>query len=278
MSQPIIIRKAQRKKVKIKMGIQGSSGSGKTYSSLLMAKGLVGGDISKVCIIDTENGSADLYSDLGAYSVVTLTPPFSPGKYAKAIDAIVESGSFECIIMDSISHCWEYLLAKHASMTGNSFTNWGKITPIYKAFVNKILQAPIHVISTMRSKEEYVLTEKKGRFVPEKVGMKAIQRDGLGYEFTILFEVDIKHNAIASKDRTRIFVDNPGFLISEETGAEILNWCQDGVSLDAIKRMIAEAKDKETLRGIYQEYGSMFSELRDLVLAARKSLPAPVEE
>jgi len=48
------------------LGIQGPSGSGKTYSSLLLAAGLVGGDYSKVCIIDTEAGSSDLYSHIGS--------------------------------------------------------------------------------------------------------------------------------------------------------------------------------------------------------------------
>ena len=101
------LRQSERRRAKIKMALQGSAGSGKTYSSLLLAKGLTNGDFSKIAIIDTENGSADLYAHLGDYNVLSLTPPFTPQKYVEAID-ICEKANMEVIILDSISHCWEY--------------------------------------------------------------------------------------------------------------------------------------------------------------------------
>jgi len=79
------LRKATRQKAKIKLGLSSVSGGGKTYSAILIAKGLCGGDLSKVAIIDTENGSADLYSNLGNYNVLPLRPPYSPENYIKAI-------------------------------------------------------------------------------------------------------------------------------------------------------------------------------------------------
>ncbi|WP_459926598.1 hypothetical protein [Flavobacterium covae] len=42
------LRQSERRKAKIKMALQGSAGSGKTYSSLLLAQGLTNGDLSKV--------------------------------------------------------------------------------------------------------------------------------------------------------------------------------------------------------------------------------------
>ncbi|MEY4041790.1 MAG: hypothetical protein RL233_1321, partial [Bacteroidota bacterium] len=51
------ITQAQRKRAKIKLAIQGCSGSGKTFSSLLLAKGLTN-QWSDICVIDTENHSA----------------------------------------------------------------------------------------------------------------------------------------------------------------------------------------------------------------------------
>lgn len=66
----MILRKAHRNQAKIKLAIQGPSGSGKTYSSLLIASGMT--DWSKIAVIDTENHSADLYSHLGGYNVITL--------------------------------------------------------------------------------------------------------------------------------------------------------------------------------------------------------------
>ena len=170
------IRQSERKKVKIKLALQGSAGSGKTYSSLLLATGLIGGAFTKIAIIDTENKSADLYSNLGNYNVVAMDAPYSPEKYIEAIE-LCERAGMEVIILDGISKCWDYLLEVHSNMPGNSFTSWGKITPRQNAFVNKILQSDVHIISTMRVKQDYVLNQKNGKMVPEKVGLKAIQRN-----------------------------------------------------------------------------------------------------
>jgi hypothetical protein len=223
------LRQSERKRAKIKMALQGSAGSGKTYSSLLLAQGLTNGDFSTVAVIDTENGSADLYAHLGNYNVLSLTPPFTPQKYVEAIE-ICEKAGMEVIILDSISHCWDYLLDYHSSLAGNSFTNWAKIKPLEKLFIDKILQSNVHIIATMRTKQDYVLNQKDGKFIPEKVGLKAVQRDGIDFEFTIVFDVDIKHFAVSSKDRTGLFMDKPEFKISADTGQLILNWCNSGIA------------------------------------------------
>lgn len=221
------LRPSERKRAKIKMALQGASGTGKTYSSLLLAKGLTKGDFSKIAIIDTENGSADLYAHLGNYNVLSLHPPFTPENYIKAIE-VCENAGMQVIILDSISHCWDELLDFHSKLAGNSFTNWAKVTPRQKAFVDKILHSNAHIIATMRTKQDYVLNQKDGKFVPEKVGLKSVQRDGLDYEFTLVFDIDIKHFATSSKDRTGLFMGKPDFIISEKTGKEILDWCNAG--------------------------------------------------
>ena len=217
------LRTSTRQKAKIRLALQGCSGSGKTYSSLLVAFGITG-DWSKIAIIDTEHGSADLYAHLGAYKVLTLTQPYTPETYIEAI-SICESAGMEVIIVDSISHCWDYLLDFHANLQGNSFTNWAKVTPRQNAFVQKILQSKCHIICTMRTKQDYVLSEKNGKMVPEKVGLKAVMRDGIDYEFTIVLDIDSKHHALASKDRTGLFAGRPEFTISPAVGKAILNWC-----------------------------------------------------
>ncbi len=231
------LRQSERKQAKIKMALQGSAGAGKTFSALLLAQGLTNGDLSKVAIIDTENGSADLYAHLGNYNVVSLKPPFTPQQYVDAIE-LCENSGMNVIILDSISHCWDYLLDYHSSLAGNSFTNWTKIKPLEKLFVDKILQCNAHVIATMRTKQDYVLNQKDGKFIPEKVGLKAVQRDGLDYEFTLVFDIDIKHFAVSSKDRTEIFMGKPEFKITSETGKMILEWCNSGSKSDSTKTFI----------------------------------------
>ena len=98
------LQKAQRKNAKIKMALQGPSGAGKSMGALLIAFGLCG-DWSKIVVIDTENHSAELYSDLGGYNVINLTAPFSPEKYIQALELSEKSG-MEVIIVDSTTHCW----------------------------------------------------------------------------------------------------------------------------------------------------------------------------
>lgn len=259
------LRKSARKQAKIKMALQGSAGSGKTMSSLLLAKGLTNNNLSKVAIIDSENGSADLYAHLGDYNVVRVTPPFTPEKYIEAIDICLEA-KMDVIILDSISQVWDELIDFHSKLPGNSFTNWNKVTPRQKAFINKILQSEAHIIATMRTKQDYVLNQRDGKYIPEKVGLKAVQRDGVDYEFTLVFDVDIKHFVVASKDRTGLFSNSPDFKISEATGRKILDWCNQGVSIEQAEKEIAECTTVEGLRHIYQKYSSLQKELNATII------------
>ena len=274
------LRQSERKNAKIKMALQGPAGSGKTYSALLLAKGLTNDDFSKVAIIDTENGSADLYAHLGQYNVLSMAPPFTPESYIKAIE-ICEKAEMEVIILDSISHSWDELLDFHSKLTGNSFTNWAKVTPRQKAFTDKILQAKAHIIATMRTKQDYVLQQKDGKYIPEKVGLKAVQRDGLDYEFTLVFDVDIKHFVVSSKDRTGLFMGRPDFIINTGTGKRILEWCNEGsltpkvveVSKEEVQQKIQSCENVTQLTQLYSEYPeyqesllATFKEKKDFLL------------
>ena len=242
------IQKATRKLSKIKMAITGPAGSGKTFSALQLAKGLT--SLEKVCVIDTENGSSHLYADQGPFSVISICSPFSPENYEKAIDIAVREG-FECLIIDSLSHGWENLLEFHSRLPGNSFTNWSKVTPRHRSLVQKILSVPVHVISTLRVKQDYALNLKNGKYVPEKVGLKAIQRDGIDYEFTLVFDLDIYHNAKCFKDRTGLFKLNPAFKITPGTGRIISNWCNitDKSTPAVVTQQQIETKQKEMDKG-----------------------------
>lgn len=263
------LRKSSKKQAKIKLALQGCAGSGKTYSALLLAYGLCG-DWSKIAVIDSENGSADLYANLGQYNVLPLQDSFNPEDYMEAINVCLNA-DMEVIIIDSISQCWDTLLEYHANLQGNSFTNWQKITPRMNAFMQKILQCDCHVICTMRCKQDYVLSEKNGKMVPEKVGLKAVMRDGIDYEFTIVFDINMKHQSVVSKDRTSMFIDRPDFIITEETGKEILEWCNDGINADDVRISIEKTQTIEELIDIYRQYPELYQQL-SADFAKRKTL------
>ena len=96
-----MFRKAERRKAKLRLAITGPAGSGKTYGALLVAKGLGG----KTVLIDTENGSGDLYATEFEYDVGAITAPYSPQKYLEAIHSAEQAG-YDIIIIDSLSHAW----------------------------------------------------------------------------------------------------------------------------------------------------------------------------
>lgn len=230
----IEFKKAKRSKAKLRLAISGASGAGKTYSALLIASGIV--PMSKVAVIDTESGSADLYADLGDYSTVTINPPYSPKKYIEAIHT-AENAGFELIIIDSLSHAWSGeggLLDQQGKATeskyrGNGWAAWREITPLYNQLIETILHSPLHIIATMRSKTEYMQIEVNGKKQIQKVGMAPIQRDGIEYEFTTVFDLSQNHTATVSKDRTNMF-DGQYFTPSAECGKALLHWLTVGES------------------------------------------------
>ena len=266
------IQIAQRKRAKFKMGLQGPSGSGKTYSALLLAYGLCY-TWNKIAVVDTENHSAELYAHLGEYNVINLTAPFTPEKYIQALE-VCEKAGMEVVIIDSTTHEWENLLEYHSSLQGNSFTNWGKITPRHNDFVQKILQSSCHIISTVRTKQDYVLSEKNGKMVPEKVGLKSVQRDGLEYEFTLVFDLDMKNHATASKDRTGLFFGKPEQKLKVETGKLIQDWCNSGteVTTEMVSRRINSCKTIQELLALYNQHPELKEALKPEFEQQKKSI------
>jgi hypothetical protein len=230
MTQQLQLRKATRQKAKIRLGLSAVSGGGKTYSALLIAFGLCN-DWDKIVIIDTENSSADLYAHLGPYNVLPLNAPYPPEKYIEAIKTCEQAGA-EVIIIDSITHEWDGkggILDISSNMTGNSFTNWAKLTPRHQAFIDAILQSPCHILTTVRRKQDYEMTKNSdGKSSVTKAGLKEITREGFEYELTVNLEIDVAHNASASKDRTGLFAGKPSFIPTVDTGKLIKEWCDSG--------------------------------------------------
>lgn len=253
------LKQSQRQQVPIKLALKGASGTGKSMSALLLAKGLCNGDLSKVAVIDTEN-SIELYSHIGSFNVLNLPAPFSPEKYIQAME-VCEKAGMAVVVLDSISHCWHYLLQLHGAMQGNSFTNWNKISPLQNAFVQKIQQSPCHIICTMRSKQDYLIQTQNGKTTIEKIGLKAIQREEIEYEFSTVLDIDMNHQAKATKDRTGLFMDKPEFVINEDTGKQILEWCNCGVKLDDVRQQIKVSNTIEQLNSIYNYYPFWYSML-----------------
>lgn len=241
----IVLRKAERVKAPLKISLSGTSGSGKSYSALLMARGMAS-DWSKVVVVDTENGSADLYGHLGDYNVISLKAPFTPDKYIEAIRA-AEDAKMEVIILDSITHVWNGQggLLEYQSAIGGRYQDWAKTTPLYQKWLAAILQSPCDVICTIRKKTHYEVSQDNGKIKIEKKGMDDQIRDGFEYEVTVALSLQQNNMTDLSlvKDRTGLFKKGgQDFVITEETGKALKAWKEGGstpkVDTKKVKEMI----------------------------------------
>jgi len=224
------LKRAKRSEAKLRGGFSGPSGSGKTYSALLFAYGLMG-SFEKVGVLDSENDSASLYDNIvpdakETFLTQPIGEPFSPQRYIKAINFFIKEG-VECMILDSVSHEWEGVggcLEIHANL-GGTFNDWAKVTPMHKEFLDAIINSPMHMLTTTRRKQEYVVEKNaKGKMAPKKLGLKEVQRDGFEYELTFAFDIDITNFALPSKDRTGLFQKDMPFKISVATGELVKEW------------------------------------------------------
>lgn len=229
--------KATRKQRKLRMALLGPTGSGKTYSALQIARGVVGPN-GRIAVIDTENYSASLYADAADFDVLNLTT-FGPADYVDAIEQAEKAG-YDAVVIDSLSHAWigtggaldqvdkAQARAEAANKKANSFTAWRNITPQHNRMVDKLVRANMHVIVTMRVKMEYVQElDERGKTVVRKVGLQPVQRDGLEYEFDIVGDMA---DAVFSVTKTRcsLFHDAVITKPGQREGAKLAEWLNSG--------------------------------------------------
>lgn len=228
-----MFQKATKKQAKLRLAVIGASGSGKTYTALSIACGMV----DKVAVIDTEHGSASKYSNIFSFDVCNLES-FAPSTYVSAIKAAEKEG-YEAIVIDSLSHAWsgkggvmEMLdNAKAKQRTQNSFTAWGDVTPEHNKLIDAMLQCKAHLFVTMRAKTEYVQEkDTNGKTIIRKVGLAPVQRDGMEYEFDIVGDIDQDHTLVVTKSRCPEVdgevIKKPG----QEFADSLKKWVSDGAS------------------------------------------------
>ncbi|MBR1657596.1 MAG: AAA family ATPase [Synergistaceae bacterium] len=226
------------------------------------AKQLAQGLGGRIAMIDTENGSGDLYSDICDYDVQTLSAPYSVQKYLAAIHEAEEEG-YDILIIDSLSHAWSGeggLLDVHSQLTrnmknGNSYTAWNKITPWHNRLIESMLASSCHIIATMRTKTEYAMIQnEKGKTEIQKVGLAPVQRDGMDYEFTIVFDLSMEHTVTVSKDRTSLF-DRQVFSITQDTGKIIRKWLDSGADVPPDSQ-----DNRNKINRLYRTYLDLFGQ------------------
>jgi hypothetical protein len=227
---PFQIVTATKYKAKARVGLEGPAGSGKTWTALLLAQELGG----KVVLIDTERGSSAKYAKQFQFDLVPFEPPYEPKRYVEAIKMCEEAG-YGVIIIDSLSHAWageggalEMVDSKKLKYQSNSYYAWREVTPDHNKLVDAMLSAPAHVIACMRTKVEYAEEKLNGKTTYRKVGTQAIQREGMDYEFDIVFDLDYEHHGIVTKTRMAELADKVFSPVTSDVGKLIRSWVDEG--------------------------------------------------
>ena len=231
------VKKAKREKIYVKIALMAPSGGGKTYGSLRLATGMAEeieketGKKARILLANTEAKRGYYYANEFDYDIVDIDPPHNPEKYVELIEFAVKEG-YDILIIDSSSHEWEGkggCLELH-QQAGGTYQSWAKVTPRHNKFINAIADSPIHIIATMRGKDQYEMNkDDKGRTTVQKLGIGAKQRDGFEYEFTCTFLIDQKTNtAEVQKDNTHIFDQEGPTILSEKHGIKIMQWANSG--------------------------------------------------
>lgn len=237
------IEQATKEQIKLRMALDGPTGSGKTYTALRFAQRIVG-KTGAILVIDSERRSASKYvgenpdGQPWAFDVINL-PSHSPTIYTEAV-RMADKSNYDVVIIDSLSHAW---MGKDGALAtvdkigsngkGGNFSAWRKVTPMHDTMIDAILNCKCHIIVTMRSKMEYAMEtydDNQGhtRTRVSKIGMAPIQRQGVEYEFDVVIDLDNQNIATVSKSRCstmsgeKALQPGPGFI------DPLMDWLEDG--------------------------------------------------
>ncbi len=227
-----MFERAIRRNITLRLALCGPSGSGKTYSALLIASGIGG----RIAMIDTENGSGELYAGLCPYDILRLDPPYTPQRYIEAI-AAAERAGYQIVIVDSLSPAWSgpggiVDQANTARAAGARREDaWREPSREHARLLRTLLQSPCHVIVTLRSRPQRAFPASDREHGAGRSGRTARlpqQRPGIEYEFTTVLELsETGHLATATKDRTGLFDGREG-MPTRSTGERLAAWLNLG--------------------------------------------------
>ena len=265
------VKKAKRERVYVKIALIAPSGGGKTYGSLLLSQGMAEeieketGKKAKILMANTESKRGYYYANEFDYDIIDIDPPHNPEKYVELIEFAVQEG-YDILIIDSASHEWEGkggCLELH-QQAGGQYQSWKSVTPRHAKFINAIADSPIHIIATMRGKDQYEMTkDERGKTSVQKFGIGAKQRDGFEYEFTCTFLIDQTTNvAEFKKDNTHIFDREGPTILSSSHGRKIIQWANSGEGYTPVVRKDEEEEVSDNdLKSIKQQIISKCVEL-----------------
>lgn len=270
MSASFSFRPASRENVGLLIAMAGASGSGKTFSSLRLARGLAGD--GKIAFIDTEARRALHYADRFAFLHADMRPPFRPARFVEAIRAAEDAGA-SVVIVDSMSHeydgeggiiDWADELAAGGMKSPG---NWKDPKLAHKKLMNALLQMRAHLIFCLRADEKIEIIRENGKTQVRPLGWMPICEKRFMFEMTASFtltpdrpgfpQYHLPHKV--QEQHRGMFPE--GEPIGERAGEALRAWAAGGAPpaapadntqarVDAMLAEIAEAQDMQSLFGV----------------------------
>ena len=269
-------KKATKAASKLRLGLIGPAGSGKTMTALRIARGLAG-DSGRVAVIDTERGSASLYAgERGLEFDVMELDSYEVDRFLEGLREAEKAG-VDVLIIDSLSHAWagkggilEFVDATK-KRGGGGIDAWGKATPLHNQLRDGMLGSSMHIIATMRSKTEYVVEkdERTGKTSVKKIGMQPVQREGMEFEFDVVGDVNAEHELVVTKSRAIFLKDAIVREAGEELGKQLRDWLSSGAvpEVTKVERRAVQPREVEPPQPLFDQvldYIATASDVRTL--------------
>jgi hypothetical protein len=268
------IKPAVRHAVPMIVSLSGVSGSGKTYSAILLAAGLAGPN-GKVGFIDTENGRGCMYSDspgikkalpprpgekYAAYETIELSAPFHPNRYIEAIDKF-ESAGYDALVIDSASHAWSGK-GGCTDIAEADKGRWNKAKLANKRLVNRLLYSSMHIVVCLRAQEKSkIMKLPNGKEETISLGILPISEKGFPFEMLLSFFMEEKTNLatqIKCPEPLKPFFPGPK-LLTKEDGERIRQWNETGLLMDENEQL--EKRSRTAAEDGLAAYSAFFSAL-----------------
>lgn len=299
------IEKATRVGVTPLIVLYGESGTGKSMTALLVARGLAGPD-GLIIGVDTESRRLSLYADVipNGFSVINLEQPFSPKRYMEAGDmALAEKPA--CLVFDSGSHEWSGLggvcdmAAASEEKTGKpGLHNFKAPKTEHQHWIQWLLRCPVPVVVCLRAKHKTKQTKgtvemfEAGEIEKYQIGrtvikkqeeISAITSDDFIFEATAHMQILQDHTIVVSKcnhpDLRKCFPADRERPITIEDGAAVGRWCKslgqpEKASADPLKTAKAALWDTtKPIRGEDKTWASTVKWLREKsILTAEQTI------
>lgn len=268
---------AERLSVPILASLSGTSGSGKTYSGLLLAAGLAAG--GKVGMVDAENGRGTLYQDdpdiskalPNSYLYTQISAPYTPIRYVKALRAMENAGASVALI-DSTTHEWEGEggctdIAENNKLKG--MPNWAMAKKEHKRFMAYLLSSRMHIIPCLRAREKVKITP-DNKVIPQ--GIQPVAEKNFVFEMlvSLMFDEATHHYSNVKMPKMLAGIFKGGELITRAHGEALLEWSKGGRAVDPDALLVKRARSAAELG--MADYSEFF---KGLTKAEQRYLASP---